>query len=158
DRTVRVWEMGTGRPLWLAKDHNDDVTDVRFSPDGTRLATGSLDGTGKLWHTRSGKELQTLGGAAGVWAVAWSPDGRRLAVGCGEPGSALHVWDLASGHVAVTLQVAAVAWGRDGRRLAAGGHAGAVMIRDASPGYEPGPSANRQPIWQREMDAGGWAQ
>ena len=53
---------------------------VAWSPDGARLATGSWDGTAKVWDAAGGRELLTLKGHTGwVWSVAWSPDGRRLA-------------------------------------------------------------------------------
>jgi WD40 repeat protein len=56
------------------------VWGVAFSPDGRRLASGSHDGTVKVWDGATGTELVTLKGHAGtVWGVAFSPDGRRLA-------------------------------------------------------------------------------
>ena len=55
---------------------------VSWSPDGTRLATGSGDGTAKVWEAAGGRELLTLKGHTGtVYAVSWSPDGTRLATG-----------------------------------------------------------------------------
>jgi WD40 repeat protein len=46
------------------------------------LASGSNDGTVKLWDVVTGQEVLTLKGhAAGVSSVAFSPDGKRLAVG-----------------------------------------------------------------------------
>ncbi len=50
-----------------------------WSPSGKWLATGSGDGTAKVWDAATGKELLTLGGRIDVWGVAWSPDGKRLA-------------------------------------------------------------------------------
>ena len=53
---------------------------VAFSPDGTRLATGSDDQTVKLWDAATGEEVLTLRSHTGVVSsVAFSPDGRRLA-------------------------------------------------------------------------------
>jgi WD40 repeat protein len=50
------------------------------SPDGALVATGSLDGTAKLWDLATGREVLTLFGHEGpVNTVAFSPDGRFLA-------------------------------------------------------------------------------
>ena len=76
--------------------HRAEVISVSWSPDGTRLATGSGDGTAKVWDAAGGRELLTLKGHAGpVFSVSWSPDGTRLATGS-EDGTA-KVWDAAGG-------------------------------------------------------------
>jgi WD40 repeat protein len=53
---------------------------VAWSPDGSKLATASYDGTEKVWQAGNGLELMTLRGhQAPVPSVAWSPDGKKLA-------------------------------------------------------------------------------
>jgi WD40 repeat protein len=62
------------------------------SPDGTRVATGSLDGTAKLGELATGRELLTLfGHDIVVNTVAFSPDGRFLATGSGDGTVAMHL-------------------------------------------------------------------
>src|SRR5262245_3701939 len=60
--------------------HRDSVTSVAWSPNGQRLATGSKDGTAKVWDAVSGREERTFKGHTGpVESVAWSPDSQSLA-------------------------------------------------------------------------------
>jgi len=58
--------------------HPAPILGFAFSPDGTRLATASADGTAKVWDAVSGQSLLTLDRAGG-WGIALSPDGRFLA-------------------------------------------------------------------------------
>ena len=84
-----------------------------------RLATGSLDKTAKIWDLESGKQILTLSGQKGnVYSVAFSPDGKRLAIGS-------KIWDLESGKEVITLSkddsdTESVAFSPDGKRLATG--------------------------------------
>jgi WD40 repeat protein len=66
--------------LQTLEGHSDGVWSVAFSPDSTRLASGSGDRTVKVWDASSGQCVQTLEGHSdGVWSVAFSPDSTRLA-------------------------------------------------------------------------------
>jgi len=134
--------------------HRDQVTSVSWSPDGTRLATGSKDGTAKVWEAASGRELLTLKGHAGevgavsgsandpryAMSVSWSPDGTRLATGSWD-STAAKVWEAAGGRELLTLEghaggVSSVSWSPDGTRLATGSGDGTAKVWDASSGRE----------------------
>jgi hypothetical protein len=60
DKTVRLWDAGTGVPLQTLKDHTNCVCAVAFSPDSKLLASSSHDRTVKLWDAGTGAPLQTL--------------------------------------------------------------------------------------------------
>lgn len=71
-----------------AGGHGGPITALAASRDGTRLLTGSLDRTVRIWDVQSGELLRTLrppSAAAGpegqLYAVAISPDGRLVAAG-----------------------------------------------------------------------------
>jgi len=82
DKTIKLWEVATGRELRSLAGHIDKVISVAFSPDGRTLASGSIDETIRLWEVATGREVRTLRGHTnGVNSVAFSPDGRTLASG-----------------------------------------------------------------------------
>ena len=99
DPTIRLWNIPTGEKQFTlighAKNphsgHTSDVYSVAFSPDGTLLATGGIDGL-RLWNPTTGQGLVTLtGNKSSVSVVAFSSDGRTLA--SGESG-AVFLWDV----------------------------------------------------------------
>ncbi|RXK88781.1 TIR domain-containing protein, partial [Chlorobaculum sp. 24CR] len=82
--------------------HSGAVMAAAFSPDGSRIISGSDDNTLKLWDAASGNCLLTLSGHSGtVTAAAFSPDGSRIISGSRD--NTLNIWDAASGNCLMTL-------------------------------------------------------
>lgn len=83
DRTLRVWELATGREVRRLEGHEHRVSSVAFSPDGRLALSGSWDGTARVWHWERGSEVARFGEARSgmVQCVACSPDGRHAAWG-----------------------------------------------------------------------------
>jgi toxoflavin biosynthesis protein ToxC len=110
-----------GRPLPAEQGHRSPITCLEFSPDGRALASGSYDGTVKVWDSRTLRVRQTLRHKRLVNGLRWSADGGRLAT-----ASADHtccVWRAATGQRLAVLarhtdDVNSMAWSADGKRLA----------------------------------------
>jgi WD40 repeat protein len=140
---LRVWDAETGREVWSATDHKDNVSAVAFSADGRWLASGSLDGAIKLWDPAKGQVLRTLEGHAGqVKALAFSPDSGRLASAGTE--DLVKVWAPEDGKLLLTLAgrggpVHSLAYRPDGKLLAAGQENGVVILWDPVTGQEAFP-------------------
>jgi WD40 repeat protein/DNA-binding SARP family transcriptional activator len=79
-QVAKVWEWATGQNL-RTLSHSGTVTDAAFSPDGSRLATASRDGTVRVWdpYADEPEQLVLHGHLGSVDAVSFSPDGSRLA-------------------------------------------------------------------------------
>ncbi|MGI9061696.1 MAG: WD40 repeat domain-containing serine/threonine protein kinase [Ktedonobacteraceae bacterium] len=132
DKTVQIWDAGSGRLLRTYIGHTDHVFEVAWSPDGTRLASGSDDDTVQIWDANSGRLLHTYTGhAEAVVAVAWSPDGKRLASGSDD--KTVQIWDATNGQLLRTYTghteaVTGVMWSPDGTRLASGSEDKTVQV------------------------------
>jgi WD40 repeat protein len=75
--------------------HHGLVVALAYSPDGRTLASASADGTARLWDLNTGKLTATLQSpAARAYCVAFSPDGKSVAVGYGGPRGLVQFWQL----------------------------------------------------------------
>ena len=93
DKTLKLWDVATGRELRTFTGHGYGVRSVAYSPDGRTALSGSDDKTLKLWDVATGRELRTFTGHSGrVWSVAYSPDGRTALSGGHD--KTLKLWDL----------------------------------------------------------------
>jgi WD40 repeat protein/predicted Ser/Thr protein kinase len=92
-----LWNLCRGEQLATLAGHERTVTCAAFSPEGNRLATGSMDGTARIWAVTNHKCLATLNVTSNaVWSVAFTPDGKGLMTGCSER---VEFWDTGSWRV-----------------------------------------------------------
>jgi WD40 repeat protein len=130
----------TSRVRLTLKHYGKRVVGVALSPDGQYMATGSDDGTAKIWDAISGKDLLTLSGYSNaVVEVAFSPDGQRVATV--DHDSKAKIWDAVSGKDLLTLSghtssVMDVDFSPDGQRVATASDDRTAKIWDAVSGKD----------------------
>jgi len=140
DHELLLLESASGDLIRALKGHKDTITSVSFSPDGGRVATGSLDGTSRVWDVQTGSEVLALGERGRMSHVAFSPDGKQLLTGSGEEGIA-QLWDAATGKAIIEFKghrgaVSALAFSPDGSHVAIGCLDGTARIWNPSTGQQ----------------------
>ena len=105
DKTARIWDAETGKPLVEPLSHRGEVYSAAFSPDGTRIVTASEDGTARIWNAKTGKavgELKAEGDGDTVSAAAFSPDGARIVTASYD--NTARIWDVGTKTVLIELK------------------------------------------------------
>jgi len=126
DRTVKLWDIRTGKLLRTLTRHYKEVWSVAFNPKGETLACGTGNLV-QLWETQNGKLLHTLllrKDKGSACSVAFDPQGETLAT---SSDSIVQLWEVQSGKLLRTLQphrdirlVCCVAFDPRGETLASG--------------------------------------
>ena len=76
---VIVWNLSSSLQIATLTAHTDVVTSTAFSPNGLQLASGSSDGSVRLWSVPAFRLVALLTGQRLVSGVAWAPDNVTLA-------------------------------------------------------------------------------
>ena len=148
ERTIKVWDAGTGTQLRSLEGHRGPIYTVAFSPDGKFIASGSEDGTIKLWDSATGELLRSFNAhASGVYSVVFSPDGKVLASGGAEdthnekPYHGIKFWDPKDGEQLRSVdgsidEVRSLAFSPDGKVIASTQVDDAIILWDAITGKQ----------------------
>jgi WD40 repeat protein len=76
---IHLHELPSGRLTRTLGGHSNEVRSLSFSPDGTRLCSGSSDRTLRVWNVSDGKLLAAAEAPTEFNAVCWLPDGKQVA-------------------------------------------------------------------------------
>jgi len=89
-----VWNAETGECIKVLEGHTGYVASVAWSPCGSKIASGSMDNTARVWNAETGGSVKLEGHTSGVTLVAWSPDSLKLASGSRD--RTVRVWRMLS--------------------------------------------------------------
>jgi eukaryotic-like serine/threonine-protein kinase len=151
EKTVVLLDAQTYQRVASFHGHEKAVLSAAFSPDSRRLASGSSDHTVRVWEidpltlpspSSPGGEGRVRGCRVlrghtdEVFAVAFHPDGRRLATAGRD--QAIMLWDLERGEEVARLPghisyIWSLAWSPDGKTLASGSGDSTVRLWDTEP-------------------------
>jgi serine/threonine protein kinase/WD40 repeat protein len=125
--------------LSVLQGHSGAVTGVSWSPDGSKLVSGSRDKTAKIWQVANGQAVATYSGHTGaLLSVAWHPTRQLLASG-GEDDT-VQVWDTAATrrrNYRLGKAVSSVCWSMDGNYIVAGTLGNGAHVLPLAAGSKP---------------------
>src|SRR5262249_53767374 len=148
--TAKLLDATTGQELATLKGRADEIYGMTFSPDSTRLVTGSrnrkendeaLEGDHviKLWDAITGKEVAALNGHNGN-IIPWifSPDGKRLVTESDNftGHSLIRMWNAATGDEMISIRGCSAAFSPDSKILAMSDDKRSIRLWDAITGNE----------------------
>lgn len=142
DKTVKLWEVATGKEIRTFKGHANIVYAVAFSADGLYAFSGSQDGSIKFWEVSTGRQIRTMhGDNACVFSLAVSFDGRYILSGGTESKSVVKLWDAATGKLVRSFSghsdiVYSVAFSPDGRYAISGSQDHTAKLWEVASGRE----------------------
>jgi WD40 repeat protein len=151
DKTLRLWEVATGRELRSFVDPVGWINSVAFSPDGKYVLSGGgspgkvgrlfeFESELKLWDRATGRQLRSFEGHTNeVASVAFSPDGKFALSGSSD--HTLRLWEVATGRElrsfkSHTNKVESVAFSPDGKFILSGSSDNMLKLWEVATGQE----------------------
>ena len=140
--SVNLWDVESKTLRHELLGHTDSIMWTSMSPDSTRLASLSWDGTARVWDADPGACIHVLGPFGGqLWRGAFSPDGKYLVISQGSPKTHIHVYEIDTERPISRFDgfgrwARSLSWSPDGTMLAGGSEDGTLCIWDPFSGQE----------------------
>merc|ERR1711964_95672 len=141
DKTLRLWDLSTGKTTRRFEDHTKDVLSVAFSADNRQIVSASRDKTIKLWNTLAQCKytIQEDGHQDWVSTVRFSPNNANPIIVSAGWDKYVKVWNLTNcklktNHIGHTGYLNTVTLSPDGSLCASGGKDGKAMLWDLNDG------------------------
>ncbi|KAJ2815695.1 60S ribosomal subunit assembly or modification protein, partial [Coemansia erecta] len=133
DDKAYLWRTDTGEQLAELEKHDDSVSMVKFSNDGTYVATGGMDGKINVYNVATQKKVALLEGPDDIQWLCWHPRGNVLLTGAND--ASMWMWSLPAGDFMNVFNghSAPVTCGRftnSGRNIVSGAEDGSLIIWD----------------------------
>lgn len=141
EKEIRIWRVADGSLMRVIQAQNSVGTSLAFSPDAQTLAAGVV-GWGThlaIWRIRDGVLLESIKASNYMQTLAYTPDGRKIAV---SDGSQIHLFSLGDGvSKEYTVEgpgrgefVFSLVFSPTGQILASGSQDGIICLWDVSSG------------------------
>lgn len=141
NKTIQLWSVATGKEICQLKGPEECVSMI-FAEDGKTLASADRAAI-RFWDVATRKEVRCidLKGYPKQKTLAFTPNGKVLAVSCTGTPQSLVLWDVATGEMLQQLRghtsgVNAVVFSPDSTLLASGGDDGTIRLWDLATGKE----------------------
>ncbi|KAJ1848985.1 60S ribosomal subunit assembly or modification protein [Coemansia sp. RSA 2708] len=133
DDKAYIWNLKTGEQISELEKHDDSVCAVKFSNDGSFVATGGMDGKINVYNVEKQKKVAALEGPDEIQWLSWHPRGNVLLTGAND--ASLWMWSLPGGDFMNVFNghSAPVTCGQfthNGRNIVSGAEDGALIIWD----------------------------
>ncbi len=136
DTTIKLWDIN-GKKLHTFIGHKDVVTGVAFSNDSKYIASASIDRTVKIWDLET-KAVKSFDFSEGINSVAFSPDGKTLAI---TSGKEVFLIAFSNGEKLQTFkghgdEVVSAVFAADGKQLATASNDKTIKIWDITANFD----------------------
>jgi WD40 repeat protein/tRNA A-37 threonylcarbamoyl transferase component Bud32 len=154
--SIQIWNLAAADEKLVLTGHRGGIPCAGFDPHGKFLATGGKDDVVRIWNPATAELLRTYKLGEAVQSIAYSTDGRLLAVGCtGRAGAPhLQIFDAKSGRKlyeadATHSDVYSLSWanGLNGTYLACCGPQSVALWL-----VQPGDPLRLEPVFEMERN------